>query len=275
MAKIIILLILFNIATAYFKKRAKAKRDAEARNGGNAGANTGTVSTSTTEVKVTKREAPAWASRQDEDEVVQDWDEHNLHDEDAEEGENPYRETPVRSKPTALKNEPTLDSGRGSKDLSGLGGDRGNNRSPETKAKATEIGKDILSQLAKELGLELPERPQPKPVPRPVVIPAPAETVRTAYAPRKNRVLSEDDDHARTVADSVPGTDLTSAPGIAAVESANAAAYATREGRTSMLTGIRADLFEPESLRQAFILKTILDKPLSLQPHSPGLSGAK
>ena len=196
MAKIIILLVLFNIATAYFKKRAKAKREAEARHNEN-------------------KEA----------EVVQD---------------------------------------------------RVDKRAPETQSKAKEIGKDILSQLAKELGLELPERPQPKPVPRPVAIPAPIETARVAFALRKNRVISEDDDHDRTVADSTPGADLTSAPGIAAVESANAAAYVTRDaGRVTFLSALRADLFDSESLRRAFILKTILDKPLSLQPRSPSLSDAE
>jgi hypothetical protein len=65
--------------------------------------------------------------------------------------------------------------------------------------------------------------------------------------------------------------DMTSAPGIAAVESANASAYVTRDHRRNAnLTGIHAELFDGESLKRAFILKTILDQPLSLKPHGPG-----
>ena len=151
------------------------------------------------------------------------------------------------------------------------------------------MGKDLLTQLARELGLSLPERPQPRPAPRPgsptpaaprpkpasdVAVatataayrPVPSQPAKPAVPVRNPRVASPDDDHARTVADSLPSADLTSAPGIAAVESANAAAYQAREGRRPpAFSAIRAELFEPDSLRRAFILQTILDKPLSLR----------
>jgi len=78
----------------------------------------------------------------------------------------------------------------------------------------------------------------------------------------------DDDDHARTVADSDPGRDVTSAPSIAAVEFANTEAYVTKDpSRPTTLSILRNDLFDADALRRAFILKTVLDKPISLQTH--------
>lgn len=94
----------------------------------------------------------------------------------------------------------------------------------------------------------------------------PKPNASTTY--RSKRAALEDDDHARTVADSDQGRDVTSAPGIAAVEMANANAYATLDGTLpTTLSTLRADLLASNSLSRAFILKTVLDKPLSLQSY--------
>ncbi len=272
MTKIIFLIILFNVVTAYIKNRAKKKKLEEQRAaaikvkeglGGSLGANNSggrdrVVSTATEETVAKKKEAPVWASQHDADEVTQDWDEHNLSDYGDEESENPYRE-PSRPNPVVLKQGPTPNSER---------------------SQVAEAGKDLLTQLARELGLNIPQRPQPNPVPRPVPNPTPNPVQPAPLSAdaqlRNKRATAGYDDQGRTVADSAPGKDMTSAPGIAAVESANAAAYVTRDPlRPTAMTAIRADLFDPESLRRAFILKTILDQPLSLRTQSKGLASVE
>lgn len=96
--------------------------------------------------------------------------------------------------------------------------------------------------------------------------PASSSTASKIY--RSKHAALEDDDHGRTVADSEQGRDVTSAPGIAAVEIAHAKAYVTPDGTLpTTLSALRADLLETGSLSRAFILKTVLDKPLSLQAY--------
>lgn len=242
---IFVLVIFYNLITAFLKKRAKKKLEEAERNGG-AGPRGATVSTSTEEVVARKREVPVRTARSEDEEIVQSWDEKSFSAEE-EEAENPYREM-GRPKPSAMKPAPSA-------------------------------GKDLLTQLAREIGLQLPEAPSArKPAPAPGKAPVPPASkgsAPTSLPARNKRVTSYDEDHARTVADSAPGRDMTSAPGIAAVESANAAAYVTLDPlRPTALTALRADLFDGESLRRAFILKTVLDKPLSLQPRSLGAPGS-
>ncbi|GEM_PF-7094585 len=250
---IFLLVILYNLITAFMKKRAKKQQEEAARNGvpaAGAGSRSGAVSTSTEEYVAKQREAPAWASQREMDEVFQDKDEAVFRPDDEEEGANPYRE--------------------------GDGSRPGTNRvNPANQEKPASIGKDFLTELAREIGIPVPNAPAPAPAKAP--FPAkPSNAPRPAVPPRNKRVTSYDsNDHARTVADSLPGKDLTSAPGIAAVESANAAAYVTRDpSRPTALSALREDLLDGESLRRAFILKTVLDRPLALQPRVPGASEA-
>jgi hypothetical protein len=293
--KILLLLVLFNLVVAYFKRRAKKKKEMEARIGADhrtdhgAGASVSTAADEVSSQKqvMQKREAPSWASQHERDEVEQDWDERNSSDFEDEDSENPYRET-TRPMPTPMKPDPQ----------------------PQSAAKkpTPETGKDLFSQLAKELGLEIPQRPRPTepneanqartPVPTPSQsrqtypgtltkspgnlgskgsVTSTATTMAAAEAALRNkRATAGYDDHSRTVADSAPGADLTSAPGIAAVESANASAYVTRDSRRSAaLSALRSDLFDSESLQRAFILKTVLDRPLSLKAHVPGHGAAE
>ena len=152
-----------------------------------------------------------------------------------------------------------------------------------TQTKVKESTQSLFSQLAKELGLEFPpEAPssQPKPTAsqrsrsvetpsRAVVkdtVAVPAAAARGVYTSQSKTAVSNEDWNERIVADSDSGKDMTSAPGIARVESANAAAYFSRDKQTAIdMATIRADFLDGESLRRAFILKTILEKPLSLR----------
>ncbi len=154
-----------------------------------------------------------------------------------------------------------------------------------TQTKVKESTQSLFSQLAKELGLEFPpEAPssQPKPtasqrsrsvetpsravVKDTVAVAVPAAAARGVYTSQSKTAVSNEDWNERIVADSDSGKDMTSAPGIARVESANAAAYFSRDKQTAIdMATIRADFLDGESLRRAFILKTILEKPLSLR----------
>jgi hypothetical protein len=153
-----------------------------------------------------------------------------------------------------------------------------------------QTGKDLLSQLAKELGLEIPDPPPPgpvsKPTPRPaetrgenprVQTPAPSAKPKPAPGrPAKGQTVldrhaaeSQRGEHSHTVrtvdrtgGENAPRRLPGSVPG-------NMPVTLGAEAR-SLPELARESLMDPESIRRAFILKTILDKPLSLQPHRPG-----
>jgi hypothetical protein len=117
---------------------------------------------------------------------------------------------------------------------------------PVEQAKAA--GKDLLSQLAKELGLELPGATRPPPRPGNVHVthrPAPHP------APKPRPEPEADERPAPSMAAPVPPM------------SGNRAAAAEPAVAFS-------DFSDPAALRRAVILKTILDKPLSLRPRLPG-----
>ena len=98
--------------------------------------------------------------------------------------------------------------------------------------------------------------------------PPPKTSASPSQTYRGKQKKYDDDDHARTVADSDPGRDVTSAPGIAAVEFANSEAYVTRDpSLPTTLSVLRNDIVDADALRRAFILKTVLDKPLTLKTH--------
>lgn len=144
--------------------------------------------------------------------------------------------------------------------------DRGEEKPPavpnKAKEKAAEVGKDILSQLAKELGLELP-KPQPRPAPKP----APAQP------PQGKPSLPKPPAHAH----------VPKSQGISSDEVRARAAEANRsQARPSpaSVAPVAAPIAQPlisaseiasaQAMRKAFVLKTLLDKPLSRKPRRPG-----
>lgn len=138
------------------------------------------------------------------------------------------------------------------------------------KEKATEIGKDILGQLAKELGLELPkDGTAPKPIPArvPSAEPAPATRAPNRESARKASTgahtprgysTSPDEVRARAAetARAKPSLPRVAAPvAVVAKEVFSQASLAAR------------DLNDPDALGRAFVLQTILGKPLSMRPR--------
>jgi hypothetical protein len=132
-------------------------------------------------------------------------------------------------------------------------------------AKAKDAGRDLLGQLARELGLELPQAPKPPPAPRPAPANRPVPGSQPASASRTS-----------------PAQARTSAAGANAARKTAVREEAVREeeGSTSPAPialahpePIRAasplafELADADALRKAFILKTVLDKPLSLRPR--------
>lgn len=120
---------------------------------------------------------------------------------------------------------------------------------PET---AKTGGRGLLDQLARELGLELPDASRPVPTtPRPPSKPTPAQPARPQGARSRGDAREED-------ADDLPGLASRTAPVAATVPPVPASA-AQAAGPV--------DFSDPEAMRKAFILKTLLDKPLALRPH--------
>ena len=145
--------------------------------------------------------------------------------------------------------------------------------SDKAKEKAAEMGKDLLTKLAKELGIELP-KPEPKPAPRPATTPPPpasagraaprlpgAGSPRAQCPPDRTRSRARAAEEARSRSHQV--THRASGPG--------PSQWSGTPTGMPPASVTAAELAHPEALRQAFILKTILDRPLSMRPPSgPG-----
>lgn len=143
------------------------------------------------------------------------------------------------------------------------------------REKAKAVGKDLLSQLARELGLELPNAPKPPP-PRPVPAPAPSRTSTARPAARKEALRngraageSGDGEHDGTLADLIASRKASGPEGTEAPAGPRAQAafdpHASPEPARSAVSSLAGQLADAEALRKAFILKTILDKPLALR----------
>lgn len=113
-------------------------------------------------------------------------------------------------------------------------------------------GKGLLEQLARELGLELPQ-PTSVPVPpRAPAKPVEAQAMRPQTARQESRrdIRRAEKDEGSEVAVNRPMPSPMTAP-----VSAPAAQALAGPG----------DFTDPEALRKAFIMKVILDKPLALR----------
>jgi hypothetical protein len=151
----------------------------------------------------------------------------------------------------------------------------------EAKAKPAEPPRDLLSELAKQLGLELPgqeRKPAPAPQPRPVARPqspqpkpaAPAGTQISRPASQQTS-LDRHAESAKRMVKAHParpkGLDLDETETHRAIGSTPV----TEEPEVRSIASLaRENLADIESIRRAFILKTIFDKPLSMQPRRPG-----
>ncbi len=145
------------------------------------------------------------------------------------------------------------------------------------KEQAIDVGKDLLGQLARELGLKLPESdapPRPIPTPRPAPAPAPAEG-KPAYGQAAHSTRAKPEAYTAERERPQSLRDLLSAQKAASsTEGENAPRRVPHAKPLEPVSQpaapmLRAgELSDPESLRRAFILKTILDKPVSQQSRN-------
>jgi len=117
-------------------------------------------------------------------------------------------------------------------------------------------GKGLLEQLARELGLELPQSPRPAPVParapaRPVEAPSMRPQTGQQQIRRDTRRLDTNETGEPSPSEG-SGYRPTPAPMTAPVAEA--------------LVG-PGDFTDAEAMRKAFVLKVILDRPLALRRH--------
>ncbi len=273
MTKIILFVIFLQVVFGILAKR-KARKNAEAAARNPDGVQEEGIHPSERPAQSTASRKPSGWGGQSDDESEADWDEHHSEED---ERSRPEPRNQMRRLPDEFRRGERAEGRAGD---NGEGRDRGEHpiRKGIDKAKAKELGKDLLSQLAKELGLEIPTgtTPAPRPVPAPAK-PQPARPLPAAQA---------------------PATKVKASATMAARQSAASAkvALGRESGRTRLDAGedtprraqgylavtpappmavrvsatARASLMDLKSLRNAFILKTILDKPLSLSPREPG-----
>ena len=145
--------------------------------------------------------------------------------------------------------------------------------SEERGDQALDVGKDLLGQLARELGLKLPESEAPRrPAPqRPATPQAPAARApQKAEARTSKKAVFEGYSAERERPKSMKDL-LAAQKAASAQEGENAPrrvprAEAVPEPVRAAGPMVRAQDLDAEALRRAFILKTILDKPVTLRP---------
>jgi hypothetical protein len=266
MTKIILLVIAFQVIAGILTSRKKKKQAEEnARRMPSAGSPTASPA------PAQPKPHTAIGRGHSEDEDEEEWDEHHMRDDGDRKPDTraSHRRLPDETHPSRRTSE--------SAPATGPGMDKG---------KAAEMGKDLLTQLAKELGLELPtgSRPAPRPQPqsRPASVrPQPAAAAKKPPAKaaiQQTRAQMEKAANDRTTAmEKAARAGETSrtvrnegenAPRRAPSNPADTpvSAYSSRQAPPAA----KVMLMDVKSLRNAFILKTILDKPLALQPRRPG-----
>lgn len=281
MTKIILFVIFLQVVFGILAKR-KARKNAEEAARNPDGVLGEDVHPSERPTQSTASRRPLGWGGQSDDESEPDWDEHH-----SEEGE--------RSRPEPRNQMRRLpDEFRRGERAEGRAGDNGEGRDrdehPGRKGidtgKAKELGKDLLSQLAKELGLEIPtdHKPAPRPAPAPArPLPAaqtpPAKASATQAAKqsaasakmaqsrakdRQTEISRRGDQNSGRRQDAGENTPRRASGYLAATPAEPMAVRLTASATA------RASLMDVKSLRNSFILKTILDKPLSLAPREPG-----
>jgi hypothetical protein len=285
MTKIILFVIALQVVLGILAKRNAAKKAAEAaRTGGNAPDDADAGSTVST---ASSRRPASWGEGHSEDESEDEWDEHRMRDdgESRSDTHGEHRRLPDEA--------PRTGHGRSNREMREEARPEAR---PPVPGKAAELGKDLLTQLAKELGLELPtgNRPAPRapqPSPRPQPAPAPAPASRTAQPLKTAQAKASATQAAREAAASARmaqsrdrdrQTEISRrAAKDAQVRNARdqsgenaprrdprhfAVTPAQASAMHSASATARAGLMDAKSLRNAFILKTILDKPLAPLP---------
>ena len=255
MTKIILVIIAFQVVMGIMAKR-KARRKVE-----EAARNPSTTKDGESPAVAARKPQPLWGDSQsehDDDEEEDEWDEHHK------------RGEPERARP-----QPSQDQ----------------RHDPAGSGKAAELGKDLLSQLAKELGLEIPgpdqRRPAPAPRPSPQP-PAPIQTTRPAPNPKGipvartvtvrptaqaqkaiNQAQRMASDAARDSRIALARGHHTGGENAPRRETKNAPAMEPSAPMAAASSVARESLFDVISIRRAIILNTILEKPLSLKPRRP------
>ncbi|MDB5106044.1 MAG: hypothetical protein JWP91_3733 [Fibrobacteres bacterium] len=270
MSKIIMLVIAFQVIMGlYAKWKARQKAEEAARGPSDRNAANPPIAGETPAGGVFRqpsRAPTAWGGGHSDDEEDEEWDEHHMR------GEGGHADS--RTQPRRLPEEGSLRPQPGS----------------SNKGKAAEVGKDLLSQLAKELGLEIPtgSTPKPRPVPRPQPAPSapPANKTSKPYvdqtkadreaALRARTAMRETERHteiSRRAAKDAQSRAARQDAGETTPRRDPRSIGATQDPKAASASvpgTARASLMDVKSLRNALILKTILDKPLSLQPRRPG-----
>jgi hypothetical protein len=232
---IVLLIIAFNVVTAVMQRRAKKARDAAGRGSENGN---------------TRESNDEWMDDDEDEEIVVS-------------PRGPSAEDRRREEAMAAGSAP--DS--------------------RTVERMPSLGRDILDQLARDLGLKIPRQETPAPIPvgerstaevpygatrspesredtREVMLrkekELEAERIRAREKIREWELLSS----SRARAPERPASSTTSrfaSPGVRPVTAPVVAPVSK--------TSLRVDLRDPRRLREAFIVKEILDAPLSRRPR--------
>jgi hypothetical protein len=248
---IVLLIIAFNVITAVMQRRAKkARAEAQQRAAGGAAARGAAVRQSASK---------PFEVENDEGEDEEEW---------GGEYRDPYADRD--SGPATTSRRPGSDA------VTGVGASRPSGDEP---MQMPSMGRDILDQLARDLGLKLP-----KPAPRPAQIEARPAPVDTAAATRSARESAHETVRAERVAEremerekllasrtrEIHGVERTvSGPALTKVKPVSSPVRivpideAARSRTAPGSTPLRLNLSGPERLREAFVLKEILDLPVS------------
>lgn len=283
MTKIILLIIAFQVVMGILAKRkARQQAEEEARNP--------TIDPELMETPVVTKKVPiGWSGSEHESTESEDeWDEHNKRDDvrgEHSKGDDLRGEHKLVRDPREEKARRAATGPFGKTGPSGKAG-------PSGKEKAAELGKDFFSQLAKEFGLELPapneQRPRPgqnqipqhvpHQSPVPVGNPKGVPVTKTVTARPTAQAQKAINQAQRAASDAVRNARISNArqhheSGENSPRRTQSNTPVTQESAPMIAAHsvfARESLFELDSLRRAYILKTILEKPLSLRPRQVG-----
>ncbi len=268
---VVVLFLAAQVIAGWLKKRTQKKQAEALRNGTGtsdgaavdsgatrSGASRTTVSS--TGVSSARKDGTTSQESDSDWEAVRDDDEVSF-DVDGEEGRHPRqwqpdqsrdaRGKPERASPNALASQPNP-AGRAGSGNKAAGNYPSRSGNPSGAAPSA---RDLLSQLARDMGFKIPD-------PRPQAKPQAAKPSRTSPPPESQR--------SSAVTDPSDGFLSNTQATFAAASADGQAQKNPIISSPSVASRLAAEFADPEALRKAFILKTILDKPLSMQPRVPG-----